>query len=202
MLYCTELTSFSSLDSSALYCTELTSFRNLDSSVLFCIAMTSFASLDSSVLYCAELTSFSSLNNSVLWRITLTSFGSLDSSVLYSAALTSFGSLDSSVDETPSATHGVKEELSGGQASKIRVLHKPSGLRPKVVLQKVRQRAILEAEWNASTLNVLLPNTRNHLKEKKNTDCSKGEEIIWQKLLASLIWHQLLDLFLSQAKMF
>ena len=47
---------------------------------------------------------------------------------------------------TFSASHGVEEELLRGEPSQIGVLHEPSGLWPKVILRKVRQRAVPDAQ--------------------------------------------------------
>ena len=52
------------------------------------------------------------------------------------------GRLDRRVNETFPATHGVEEELLRGEASQVRVLHKPTRLGAVIVLGEVRQRAV------------------------------------------------------------
>eukprot|EP00052_Salpingoeca_macrocollata_P029267 m.293933 g.293933 ORF g.293933 m.293933 type:complete len:699 (-) comp22962_c0_seq7:2402-4498(-) len=71
--------------------------------------------------------------------------------------------LDSRVNETLAPAHGVEEELLRRQPSQVRVEHKPLGVGPVVVLDKVRQRAIAEAKGNALALDVLLAHAGNDL---------------------------------------
>lgn len=82
---------------------------------------------------------------------------------MWGRGLTGLSRLDSSVDETLTATHGVEEELGGGEASQVGVLHKAPALRAVIILDEVGQRAVLEAEGDPLTLHVLLPHHCDHL---------------------------------------
>lgn len=79
--------------------------------------------------------------------------------------ITCLSSFDSSIDQTLSASHGVKEELSWCETGQIRVFHEASTLRTVVIFDEVRQSAMLETERDSLTLNVLLPHHSNNLEE-------------------------------------
>lgn len=84
--------------------------------------------------------------------------------------LTGLSSLDSCVDQTLSASHGVKEELCWCQAGEVGVLHKASTLRTVVILNEVRQRAVFEAKGNSFTLHILLPHHSDNLNKEMTSD--------------------------------
>ena len=73
------------------------------------------------------------------------------------------GGLNGRVDETLTTTHGVEVELVRSETGEVGVLHEALALGTVVVLDKVRQGAVTEAEWDSLPLNVLLTNTGNDL---------------------------------------
>ena len=76
---------------------------------------------------------------------------------------TSFGCLDGGINQSLSASHGVEVELCRSQAGQVRVLYEPPRLRPVIVLDEVRQRAVSEPKRDAFSLDVLLSHARNDL---------------------------------------
>lgn len=87
-------------------------------------------------------------------------FHSLDETPLN---VPSAGRLDGGIDQPLATSHGVEEELLGCQPSQIRVLDKPAGLRPEIVLREVRKGSPGETERDPLALHVLLPHASNHL---------------------------------------
>ena len=77
----------------------------------------------------------------------------------------SLGGLHGRVDETFTTAHGVEEELAGCEADEVGVLDETFGLRRVVVLDEVRQGAMLEAEGYALALDVLLADAGDHLRD-------------------------------------
>ena len=73
------------------------------------------------------------------------------------------GGLDGRIDETLATAHGVEVELVRSETGQVGVLHEAFALGTVVVLDKVRQGAVTEAEWDSLPLNVLLTNTGNDL---------------------------------------
>ena len=57
----------------------------------------------------------------------------------------------------------MEEELCGREAGQVGVLHEAPALRAVIVLDEVGQRAVLEAEGDSLTLNVLLPHHGDNL---------------------------------------
>lgn len=78
--------------------------------------------------------------------------------------ITRLSSFDGCVDQTFSASHGMKEKLSWCETGQIRVLHKTSTLWTIVIFNEVRECAMLETKGDSLTLNVLLTHHSNNLK--------------------------------------
>lgn len=93
--------------------------------------------------------------------------------MLLQSRRTSLGRLDSRIDQTLSASHGVEEKLSGCQTSQVGVLHKAPALGAVVILDEVRQRAVLETEGDSLTLHVLLAHHSNNLREIERQDSAQ-----------------------------
>ena len=73
------------------------------------------------------------------------------------------GCLDGCIDQTFSTSHGVEEQLLGGQTPQVGVLNKASGLRTQVIFGEVGQCAAGKSEWDTLAFHILLANTSNHL---------------------------------------
>ena len=83
--------------------------------------------------------------------------------------ISSVGGFYGCVNKTLTARHGVEEEFRWSQATNERVLDEATSLGAVIVLLEVGEGAILEAIRDALALNVLLPNTRNHLRNIDGT---------------------------------
>ena len=71
----------------------------------------------------------------------------------------------SRINKTLTTRHRVEEELRRRQSSDERVLNEPARLCAVIVLLKMRESAVLKAIRDTLALNVLLANTRNHLRD-------------------------------------
>lgn len=69
----------------------------------------------------------------------------------------------------------MEEELGGRQAGQVGVLHEASALGAVVVFDEVGERAVLEAEGDSLTLNVLLPHHGNNL----HRDGDEGIQVLY-----------------------
>ena len=78
------------------------------------------------------------------------------------------------VDQPLAPAHRVEVELGGREAGEVRVLDEAARLRPVVVLDEVRQRAVTEAERDPLPLHVLLADARDHLRDERGM---KREEV-------------------------
>mmetsp|Transcript_98404 Transcript_98404/g.300919 ORF Transcript_98404/g.300919 Transcript_98404/m.300919 type:complete len:346 (+) Transcript_98404:2663-3700(+) len=67
------------------------------------------------------------------------------------------------VDDAFAAAHGVHPHFLRRQPCEVRILDETPGLRPVVVLDEVRQSAVVETVSDAGTLDILLADTRNDL---------------------------------------
>lgn len=81
-----------------------------------------------------------------------------------STFITCLSSFDSCVDQTLSASHGVKEKLSWCETGQIGVFYETSTFWTIVIFNEVRESAVFETEGDSLTLNVLLPHHSNNLK--------------------------------------
>lgn len=80
--------------------------------------------------------------------------------------LTRFCCLDGGVDETFSPTHGVEEELGGGEPGQVGVLHEPPTFGAVIVFDEVGQRTVLETKGDPLPFHVLLPHNRDDLPQR------------------------------------
>ena len=97
----------------------------------------------------------------------------LDEAALDVAGL---GGLHSGIDQTLAATHRVEEKLLRGEAAQVRVLDEATRLRAVVVLCEVRQRPVEEAVGDALTLDVLLPDAGDHLRNVDERALRAGDD--------------------------
>ncbi len=73
------------------------------------------------------------------------------------------GGLHGRVNEPLASSHGMEEQLLGGEADQVAILNKPTGLWAQIILGEMRQGAPAEAEGNPLALDILLAHACHHL---------------------------------------